>query len=63
MVRILIDRKDFQSEILDIVTNEKFNDVFSNQSEEFKQGVIQGLFWASLLTNQLHEYVLGVNNQ
>lgn len=65
MVKILIDRGQFQSEILNIIADEKFKDVLAcmtKQSDDFKQGFIQGLCWASLLTSQLHEYVLRVDD-
>ena len=66
MVKILIDRRDFQSEILNIIADEeRLKNVFASmakQSDDFKQGFIQGLCWASLLTSQMHEYVLGADN-
>lgn len=59
--KVLMDRAEFQHYILDFIGSKKYEEILASMSytnPEFKQGFIQGLIWASLLSVKLPHYYL-----
>lgn len=64
---ILIDQQEYQSKILNNITNGEFKEIIKNMQngEEplFKDGFVQGMAYASLLTSQVKYYYANVNEE
>lgn len=64
---VLIDQQEYQSEILNNITSGKFKEITKNMQngEEplFKDGFIQGMAYASILTSQIKHYYANINEE
>lgn len=59
--KVLMDRDEFQKYIIDFIGSKKYEEILASMSytnPEFKQGFIQGLVWATLLTVKIPCYYL-----
>ena len=62
MIRILVatDREDFQKEILRIINTGEYKQILEHMSystNEFEQGFVQGLCWATLYSVNCKTYI------
>lgn len=61
MTRTIVatDREDFQKEILKIISTGEYKQILEHMSystDEFEQGFIQGLYWATLYSINCKTY-------
>lgn len=57
---IAVDREDFQTKILNLISSGEYKEILSNMAYsniEFEQGFIQGMIWASLYSVQCKTYM------
>ena len=57
---IAVDREDFQTNILNLISSGEYKEILSNMAHsniESEQGFIQGMIWATLYSVQCKTYV------
>ena len=66
-IRILIDPMEYQEYVLKFIGSEDFNRIWDNMSfkdkSECKNAFITGMAWAAMLTSQVNDYEVVVDNE